>query len=144
MNYSFNIEIAEEYNPFRDMKECNTNPCIYFLINVDRVVYVGKSKFGISRIGSHCDDKIFTHYSQYSCPIENMRNLEAYFIHTWEPEYNYAMPTNDLYISQPMAKREYNIYAQDFKKMLGTQRPAIINGVPYWTITDEMREAGVK
>ena len=144
MNYSFNIEIATKYKPFNNRVEYNPKPCIYFLIDMAYVVYVGKTRSPLSRIDVHHDDKVFTDYSIYHCDIPEMKDLEAYFIFHYQPIYNMSMPNNNVCISQIMAKRDYGMPAVDFKPLVRGQRASVINGVPYYEITDKMREAGIK
>lgn len=62
-------------------------PLIYFLINDDEVVYVGQTKYGLSRPFSHRDKK-FNRIEIIKCPEANLDILEDKYIIKYQPKYN--------------------------------------------------------
>lgn len=61
---------------------------IYFLIDTDKVVYVGKSKRGLSRIYGHLGKKRFNRFYYIGVTAESMNKLEAHYIKKFTPIYN--------------------------------------------------------
>lgn len=60
---------------------------IYLLIDGDEVVYVGQSKFGLSRPYSHKDKK-FTNVAVLECEENELDKKETEFIKKYKPKYN--------------------------------------------------------
>ena len=73
-------------------KNCKTievirKPLIYFLINNDEVVYVGQTKYGLSRPFSH-RDKEFNRLEILECKENELDILENKYIIKYQPKYN--------------------------------------------------------
>ena len=68
----------------------SNNSIIYFLIKEDRIVYVGKSKNGISRILTHIksNDKDFDSYHYIQVDKIEFDFLESEYIREFNPYYN--------------------------------------------------------
>jgi len=64
--------------------------CVYFLINNDKVVYVGKTHDINNRLCSHLKDKIFNKYYYFECKEESLNLLEGLYIMKYNPIYNKA------------------------------------------------------
>ena len=62
-------------------------PLIYFLIKDDEVVYVGQTKYGLSRPFSH-RDKEFNQIEIIKCAEANLDILEDKYIIKYQPKYN--------------------------------------------------------
>ena len=61
---------------------------VYFLIDGDRVVYVGQSVNIYSRIPQHYNKK-FDKYAYVPCTIQQLNVLESLYIHLLQPKFNY-------------------------------------------------------
>jgi hypothetical protein len=61
---------------------------VYFLINDNRIVYVGRSVNIEARVGSHHATKVFTHYAFVECPESHMNALEGLYIEKFDPPLN--------------------------------------------------------
>jgi hypothetical protein len=61
---------------------------VYFLINANRVVYVGQSVSIGSRIRSHMPIKEFDSYAYIECEEKNLDVLESLYIHVLRPPLN--------------------------------------------------------
>jgi hypothetical protein len=64
------------------------SPCVYFLRNKGKVVYVGKTINLRSRIASHINDKEFDSLSLIECEKQDMDRLEIEQIELLKPIYN--------------------------------------------------------
>lgn len=66
--------------------------CVYFLYKNNRVVYVGQSTAGLSRLQDHRTRKghikDFDAYSYIACTKEELDELEAFHIRRLQPKYN--------------------------------------------------------
>jgi hypothetical protein len=60
---------------------------VYFLIDVDRVVYVGQSVNVYSRIPQHYTKK-FDKYAYVPCTNQQLNVLESLYIHLLQPKFN--------------------------------------------------------
>lgn len=60
---------------------------IYFLINRNKVVYVGQTTKGLARPLSH-KDKIFDRIEVLNCMYEALDDLEQHYILKYVPKYN--------------------------------------------------------
>ena len=69
---------------------------IYFLIDKEEIVYIGKSKDIHFRISTHLEnpDKIFTHYYIIKTNLKTNRSLwlESEYIMKFKPKYNSSLP----------------------------------------------------
>ena len=61
---------------------------VYFLIDGDRVVYVGQSVNIYSRIPQHYNKK-FDKYAYVPCATHQLNVLESLYIHLLQPKFNY-------------------------------------------------------
>ena len=60
---------------------------IYFLVDAEKVVYVGQSVDVYSRISQH-KDKVFDRYAFVPCPVSSLDRLESLYIHLLQPLLN--------------------------------------------------------
>lgn len=75
--------------PYNRLSDYFGIPGIYFLINGDRVVYVGETSCLISRLGQHREDKEFDGFRFLKEPDLNTRlRLEKAYIQKYSPLYN--------------------------------------------------------
>ena len=66
---------------------------VYFLIDEkNKIVYVGQTKAGMSRIISHKQDKTFQEYKYLPCEEKYLNIIEAFFIGKFKPKYNKRIP----------------------------------------------------
>jgi hypothetical protein len=63
---------------------------VYFLIDGDRVVYVGQSVNVYARIASH-HDKVFERFAFIPCKRDVLDSLESLYIHIFRPPLNADM-----------------------------------------------------
>jgi hypothetical protein len=84
-------EIIEQSAPYIH----NTNYCgVYFLLDCEEIVYVGKSVDVRNRLKQHSDNlnKVWNRYFFIRCDREELDRLEAYYILRFRPKYNIAIP----------------------------------------------------
>lgn len=62
-------------------------PIVYFLLDGNEVVYVGKSKYGVSRPFMHKDKK-FTDVAVMKCEENELDYYETKYIRQYNPKYN--------------------------------------------------------
>lgn len=65
----------------------DTQSGVYFLLDNNKVVYVGQSVNVYSRIGQHTD-KAFDRYAFVPCAVEALDKLESLYIHFLQPKEN--------------------------------------------------------
>lgn len=89
-----NEEIVSHASMFR-----HTGPGVYFLLNMDEIVYVGKSVDVARRLEEHWKmeenpktAKDWNRYFVIRCEPEDLSRLEAYYILRFRPRYNIAVP----------------------------------------------------
>ena len=91
----FNLDrIVELAAPFLwpEQKTCG----IYFLLDCDEIVYIGRSKNLRARFLQHSSsDKIFNRHFYVFCREENADEIEAFFILQFKPKYNKRIPINE-------------------------------------------------
>lgn len=107
---------------------------VYFLINDNEVVYVGKTSNGLKRIMQH-NKKTFNKYSFFECDKEKLDFYEDYYIMEYQPKYNkryncYRISINSAYsklsniITNDMNIFEFARYIEnnniELKKFKGT------------------------
>ena len=86
---------------------------VYLLLREGNVVYVGQSKDCRRRIGSHLAsaNKDFDAFHIYPHPpSQDLGDLEAHLIYTFNPEYNTGRPANDHYVSVRKLANNYQGY----------------------------------
>ncbi len=64
---------------------------VYFLLHENEIVYIGQTKFGLSRVFNHVKNKIFDKYSFIECGIDELNQLESAYIIKYNPKYNKAI-----------------------------------------------------
>lgn len=90
---------------------------IYFLINNHKIVYVGKTTFGFSRIVQHIKNKEFDSFNYFECFEEELDCLETYYITKFKPKYNKATNENHFSLNylNTICKRIYG--RKDLRKI---------------------------
>lgn len=110
-------ELFEYQKHIREYFIVKIPPCVYFLIEDGRVVYVGKSSSLQGRITTHIEDKkSFTRVLYIECKTEeDALDLEAAFIHALKPSLN-KHPGRRLFRQAQRilaAKRESEVVIRD-------------------------------
>lgn len=101
------------------IKFINQNlPGIYFLLRNNKIVYVGQCKKGLARLYAHCSDKKFDGYYFKQCDVENLNNIEAYYICNFEPQYNQTIPSNEYFKSKSQLKEIFKVSGVKLNKMI--------------------------
>lgn len=72
---------------------------VYFLINENKIVYVGKTIKGLTRAYSHLDNKIFDRIYFLPCLEEELNILEANYIVKYAPLYNIALNDSNCFLT---------------------------------------------
>jgi hypothetical protein len=81
-------------------------PCIYFLLSLSKVVYVGQTTDLRGRIGAHRRDKLFDRVLFLPAPPEDLDRMESRFVGLLKPKYNFHPDRRDTYGSaKVVAKR---------------------------------------
>ena len=101
----FTMRISEiELDYLLDRRQPVDQKCvgIYFLFENDEVVYVGQALDMASRIRTHIVEskKSFSSHAQIAVPEEKhhlLNEIEAYFIHKFQPKYNITIPPQGRY-----------------------------------------------
>lgn len=62
--------------------------CIYFLLQNNKVVYVGKTLNGKLRINQHKNEKIFDEIYIIKCKKNELSEIEDYYMMKYKPKYN--------------------------------------------------------
>lgn len=83
-------EIIEMSIEWDEVAQAGTG--IYFLIDSDEIVYVGKSVQINDRIRQHREDKRFSRYGYVECPHDQLEWLEAAYIRLIRPLINTMRP----------------------------------------------------
>ena len=70
---------------------------IYFLIEDNEIVYIGKSIDVKKRLKQHADysEKLFNRIFFVQCDKNELNKLEAYYILKFRPKYNIAIPRGE-------------------------------------------------
>lgn len=70
---------------------------IYFLLQRERIVYVGQSRNVPARIHEHhtASAMAFDRYWLQQCPARLLSRLEAHYISVFQPRYNISIPFNE-------------------------------------------------
>lgn len=69
---------------------------VYLLWLNDELVYVGQSINGTSRIMDHRKDKVYNRYTWISVSLEELDDIERFFIKKYRPKYNVSNPRYSL------------------------------------------------
>lgn len=94
-NKLVSIGIPKELQGIKDLKICDNYrlpPCVYFLIDIEEVVYVGKSENLYARLTTHIIEGVkgFNRVFYITIPSINMNEVEMKFIKSLKPKYNMA------------------------------------------------------
>lgn len=93
-------DIPEELVPIahrlRSLKDGFEIPCIYFLIALNKVVYVGQSTKLFARLLQHRADKDFDRVLYFHYPKEGLSEIESSFIRFLRPKYNIMEGKSEL------------------------------------------------
>ena len=117
-------EILEKYNISTDEVLSKKKPAwtsqitgIYFLIDKNEVVYVGKSVDIYNRISTHSRDasKIFDSFSILECPTEFLKILETHYIFKLRPFLNNIFPEHCEYKSFVQLKKLLDVPTNSLK-----------------------------
>ena len=96
---------------------------VYFLLDGEEIVYVGKSINYHQRLKAHSKNKKFDSYYLLKCKNEKeMDILEFDFIVKFEPKYNSVLPASEYYFSVNKIKEKLNIGAWDFKRFVKREK----------------------
>lgn len=97
MDYSINEILTKKVK----LVKSETTHCgyVYFLIQNNKVVYVGKSENVEARIFSHIKNKIFDSYSIFEVNHQDMNIIEGANIMRYKPIYNKNINLDHGYIS---------------------------------------------
>ena len=77
----------DEKNAIKFDYEYSRN-CVYFLLEKNVVVYVGKTTNGIWRIKQHRHEKTYDDIYIIKCNYEDLNRLEDYYMIKYKPKYN--------------------------------------------------------
>jgi excinuclease UvrABC nuclease subunit len=93
------IKHLSEANVLREFNGWMVPSCVYFLIHLNTVVYVGQTRSLHVRTKQHFDSgKIYDQVYFLPVPSHQLLRVEKYFIQTLKPKYNLQC-TNDHHIS---------------------------------------------
>ena len=109
---------------------------IYFLIDGDDVVYVGKSIDLVSRILKHRSEnrKKFTRYAYIRCDEIDLVDMEAAYIAKFAPKYNKQLSKNSEVASMEHLKSLFGCNAPKIKRYIRAMDIQSVNG--YYLIRD--------
>ena len=86
-------DMPDEFANIKNLREYNeVPPCIYFLVNGKKIVYVGQSVKLTSRFRGHKEKK-FNRIFYIPCSPDKLDELERYYINKFLPKYNSDMAT---------------------------------------------------
>lgn len=102
---------------------------IYFLFDGDELVYIGQSRYGISRVQAHIELKAFTHYTWIPCPVHLLNNTEAYYILQFKPKYNLSLPGNEVYKTPKEAARMYSMTISEARERVTNFDDIPVHGI---------------
>jgi len=88
-------------------------PCIYFLFDEDRLVYIGQTVNFDSRIKTHMNQKYFTHTFCQKCCQHDLTLLEAYYISTIKTSLNKHVITKDTFIKMIIDRMDMYDFAYE-------------------------------
>ena len=95
-------------NPFDLTKIQNKSIIgIYFLWDIDIIVYIGQSIDICKRITEHRKNKKFSHYSYIECCKKDLNKLESSYIKTYNPMLNTLLV--DKHNISPIENKNLNL-----------------------------------
>jgi len=109
---------------------------VYFLIDQDEIVYVGQSLNAMSRIAVHLTDqtKVFDSYTIIECSPEELSDIEAHYILTWNPVFNSDIPANGLYKSLMQLKELTSTDMNTLRRFIKAKNIQPVSG--YYRVSD--------
>lgn len=113
--------------------------CIYFLIDKNEIVYVGKSTKGaFDRLGAHFkySDKVFDSYFIEPCLEINLTALETEYILKFVPKYNKSLPSNKIYTTKNRIMSNFKIWSSKTFSQIIRDNKIQIYGGKYFKIAD--------
>ena len=114
----------------------NKKPMIYFLIKDNKIIYVGQSKFGVSRIYGH-RDKDFDSFSYIEVDVNELDEREAFYIVELSPILNSSyLPSNKTYIHANNIKHYFSMGAWDVKRLLKRNNAKSYYNGEYYKISE--------
>jgi len=103
---------------------------IYLLVDSnDNIVYVGQTKYLLSRLYSHVDSDRDFETIYFKENKKWSKDIEAYLIFKWEPKYNLRIPLNKRFFNL------HNIF-NGHCQMFSNFKTKSFNGVRYFDIKD--------
>lgn len=119
---------------------------IYFLLQCDRVVYVGQSTCVPSRIQAHAlsKQKLFDRWNYVSVSTEVLNDVEAHWIMEIKPLYNNCLPPNNIWVTEKQIRspKLWGVNARSWEKY--KQRvnlePTIFAGVEYFDTREMLKD----
>ncbi|OUM91098.1 hypothetical protein [Parageobacillus thermoglucosidasius] len=118
---------------------------IYFLLNGDEIVYIGRTVKIFPPVLKH-EDKDFSHVSML--PVElfdfdgTIEDLYIHLIITFKPKYNTMLPSNDRYMTKGVIKKRFNINGYELNRLIKKNgaRPVFLD---YYDINEIFRKEKV-
>ena len=116
---------------------------VYFLIEGEEIIYIGKSTNYQNRLHQHKIDKEFDSFYVHSCKNRSeMEILEFKMIAKYKPILNKTLPTVEIYPSANKLKSYLNMGAWEFKRFLKKYdiKPFTeYNGLNYYEMQDLLK-----
>ena len=84
-NQTLDIYLCDKSNNYFNTED---GSYIYFLLNNDNIVYIGKTKNSLSRIGQHINNKKFNGFVWFNVNELDIDIIENFLIEVYEPIYN--------------------------------------------------------
>jgi len=113
----------------------NRTSGIYFLMDDSEVVYVGQSVDIESRVLIHVKEgrKRFQHYSFFECDIDDLNEMESYFIWYFQPRLNvFIHESNSRYCIMYTYLRVRGLDKRNYRKQI----KALSNQKRFWTFEE--------
>lgn len=115
---------------------------IYALFDEDKIVYIGRTKCLLQRIGAHHSDKKFSGYGYFIVPdgIACVEELKMYG--KYRPKYNKQPPDSKYYFSLQTYRLKNNLggYMKKIRLYLVENQPDEIAGLYHIDFLDRMKK----
>lgn len=102
------MENMKDFEQLYNERIPNKNHMVYFLFKDEKIIYIGKTTNGFTRVYDHTD-KDFDSFSYFMCPASKVNEYEAEYIMKYKPKHNKVIPPNSYFMSFNKLKREYKI-----------------------------------
>jgi len=125
-------DIAGNSKPFRAKDKTSG---VYFLLDEDEIVYVGRSSNCYDRIASHTKNKVFDSFYIYKASQEECLWLEPMYIMKFQPIYNKVIPRSPLFISiNSLKKVAGGMHKQKLRRYIGEKgyKPVMLHHLEYY------------